>query len=49
MRILIKKEVLTSNQILELKSVTETKYSLEGLNSRSECAEKQSANLRYDK
>lgn len=41
-------EIITSNQILELKIITKIKHSLEGLNSRSEQAEKQSANLRYD-
>lgn len=41
-------EIITSSQILELKSITKIKYSLEGLNSRSEQAEKQSENLRYN-
>lgn len=41
-------EIITSNQILELKIITKIKHSLEGLNSRSEQAEKQSANLRCD-
>lgn len=41
-------EIVTSSRILELKSITKIKYSLEGLNSRSEQAEKQSENLRYN-